>query len=59
MIEVESEVRELIYYCLCPKLACERHGDCQKCVEYHKGDKKRPYCRRPKNPIIRLIKRYF
>lgn len=53
--------------CNCPKLNCERHGDCVRCEEYHKEGKRLPYCKRPKNifpilcvsPVILLIVMYF
>ncbi len=32
--------------CNCPKKDCIRHGDCNACIEYHKTNKREPYCMR-------------
>lgn len=32
--------------CNCKKNKCERHGKCDECVEYHKTNKRKPYCMR-------------
>ena len=34
--------------CPCPKLTCERHGDCDRCETYHYKKGKLPYCKRKK-----------
>lgn len=28
--------------CNCPHMACPMHGDCKKCMKFHKG---KPYCK--------------
>jgi len=34
--------------CTCPKRKCPRHGDCQRCRDYHLHSKRQraPYCER-------------
>lgn len=42
--------------CNCPKKKCERHGDCDACIAYHKTNKREPYClRKSKKPRKSLI----
>ena len=33
--------------CTCPKITCERHGNCELCEEHHKESA--PFCKREKN----------
>jgi hypothetical protein len=40
--------------CNCPKIKCERHGNCKPCIEHHL--KSLPYCKRGKTKE-RLLKR--
>lgn len=34
--------------CNCIKKDCPRHGKCDECVEFHKTNKREPYCMRTK-----------
>jgi hypothetical protein len=36
--------------CNCKKKSCLRHGKCAECIEFHKTNKREPYCKR-KNAI--------
>jgi hypothetical protein len=33
--------------CNCPRVECERHGDCNACRENHKAREYAPFCERP------------
>jgi len=34
--------------CICKKRSCERHGKCDECIEFHKTNKREPYCKKKK-----------
>lgn len=41
--------------CNCTKTSCERHGKCEECMNFHKANKRPPYCKR-ENYISKLFK---
>jgi hypothetical protein len=32
--------------CPCPKMKCERHGQCRLCYDFHASGKRLPFCER-------------
>ena len=47
-VQVFTIVAERPAVCTCPERDCERHGDCQRCRNYHLHSKRQrsPYCER-------------
>lgn len=37
--------------CTCKRIKCERHGNCEQCLEYHHHSRRHPvpYCQNPKH----------
>jgi hypothetical protein len=55
--QVFAIVGERPAVCTCPKRDCVRHGDCQRCRDYHLHSRRPwpPYCERQPNWFKRLF----
>ncbi len=56
-VQVFTIVGERRAVCTCPKRECDRHGDCQRCRNYHLHSKRQrsPYCERKRGWFKRVF----